>query len=453
MRSSLSFSKAWFALSLLVLSFGYGFASHAWGLFPKAYVEQAWRQARAVFPDSEIDDPDLYDKFYNREGVRAPLPNKIQPGLTSVTSFWKDSTDFKIGVKLIDREGSVLHDWLLNRGELFPDSLEVKGDPQEASIKSSHVLSGGDLVVILGYVGMARLDACGNVLWSLSEGIHHWGDRAENGSFWVPGTSSELRNSSRQYPNGYPGIDKPVWLDRILNVTSDGQVLEDIYVLDVLYENGLERYIPKMMASVNPSEGEVRDDITHMNDVEPLDSSMADEYPLFDAGDLLVSLRHVNLVFVFDPKTLEVKWHESDPFVYQHDPDFIGDGWIGIFNNNRDLTEDGSMLGGSEIVALQPHTDSVRVLFPTELSEPFYTFHRGTWQKLDNGNMLLAETSKGRVVEVTPDGRTAWEWVHESYGGKVSAAADVDRHNLTREDIASWSCSSVDSVDTRNQNR
>jgi len=201
-----------------------------------------------------------------------------------------------------------------------------------------------------------------------------------------------------------------------------------------------------MMASTWPSQGEVPDDITHMNDVEPLDSSIAGEYPLFDAGDLLVSLRHPNLVFVFDPETLDVKWHASDPFVYQHDPDFIGGGWIGIFNNNRDLTEDGSMLGGSEIVAMQPHTDSVRVPFPTEISEPFYTFHRGTWQKLENGNMLLAETSKGRIVEVTPDGRTAWEWVHEPYGSKVSAAPDVSRLDLTLEDVASWPCSSVDST-------
>ena len=266
MKSSLSFEKAWFAVSLLVLAFGYGFASHAWGLFPKTYVEQAWRQARAASVFSSDDGskvPDSYAKFYDREGIRTPLPEKFQPGLISIASSWKDSTSFKSGVKLFSREGRVLHEWLFDRTELLPKGLGGKGDPEKAPITYSHVLSTGDLIVTLSYVGMARLDACGNVLWTLSEGIHHWGDRAENGTFWVPGTSAERRNSSERYPDGYPGIDKPVWLDRILNVSEDGEVLKDIYVLDVLYENGLERYIPKMMASTWPSQGEVPNDITH----------------------------------------------------------------------------------------------------------------------------------------------------------------------------------------------
>ena len=454
MKSSLSFAKIWFGLSLLALAFVYGFASHAWGLFPRTYVEQAWRQARTLSDDGT--GAPGYPKHYDREGARTPLPNEVEAELTLVTSGWNESDGLKYGAKLIDRQGDVLHEWLFNKGELLPDTLDVKGNPEAASITNAQVLPSGDLIGILAYVGMVRLDACGNVLWALSEGIHHWGERAEDGTFWVPGVSRERQNSSERYPDGYPGIDKPVWLDRILNVSEDGEVMEDIYVLDVMYENGLERYIPKMMVGTWPSQGEVPDDITHMNDVEPLDSSIADEYPLFDAGDLLVSLRHPNLVFVFDPKTLNVKWHASDPFVYQHDPDFIGDGWIGILNNNRDLTGDGSMLGDSEIVMMQPHTDSVRVLFPTEQSEPFHTFHRGTWQKLDNGNMLLAETSKGRIVEVTPDGRTAWEWVHESPesdDSKVLPAGDADRPNLTRNDVAPWSCSSVDSLSTSNQGK
>lgn len=395
-----SFAKAWFALSLLALSFGYGFVSHARGLFPKTYVEQAWREVRAVglFGDSDSGVPDSYDKFYDREGVRTPLPDEVQPGLTSVASSWKDSDEFKVGIKLLNREGIALHEWLFDRTELFSKGLGGKGDPEKAPITDSYVLPGGDLIVILSYVGMARLDACGNAMWKLSEGIHHWGDRAEDGSFWVPGVSTERQNSSARYPDGYPGIDKPVWLDRILNVSEDGQVLENIYVLDVLYENGLERYIPKMMASTDPSRGEVPDDITHMNDVEPLDSSIADEYPLFDAGDLLVSLRHTNLVFVFDPTTLDVKWHASDPFVHQHDPDFTGDGWIEIFNNNRDLTGDGGMLGDSEIVAMQPHTDSVQVPFPTERSEPSH---------LPQGDMAEVRQRKyatGRNVQGTSRG-------------------------------------------------
>jgi hypothetical protein len=174
---------------------------------------------------------------------------------------------------------------------------------------------------------------------------------------------------------------------------------------------------------------------------------MADEYPLFKSGDLLISLRHPNLVIVFDPESLKVKWHAFDPFVYQHDPDFIGDGWIGIFNNNRDLTGRGGMLGDSEIVSIKPGTDSTKVLFPTEKSEPFHTYHRRSWQMLPNENLLLAETTKGRFVEVTPDGRTAWEWVNKSSGPTVPSAADVHLYTITVNEVSSWSCSSDDTLD------
>jgi len=165
----------------------------------------ASRTGQSRYPTSMIN--------YDREGVRAPLPDDIQPGLTAITSSWRDSTSSKVGMKLLSREGNVVHQWLFDRDGVFPNDLDVKGDPENASISSSHLLPEGDLIVTLGYVGMARLDACGNVLWTLSEGVHHWGTRADDGSFGVPGVSDDRRNSSKRYPNGYPGIEKPVWLD------------------------------------------------------------------------------------------------------------------------------------------------------------------------------------------------------------------------------------------------
>lgn len=172
---------------------------------------------------------------------------------------------------------------------------------------------------------------------------------------------------------------------------------------------------------------------------------MADEYPRFEAGDLVISVRRFHLVFVFDPESLDVKWHASDPFIAQHDPDFIGDGWIGVFDNNTDGTGRGMQLGGTRIVALQPHTDSMEVRFPTPHSEPFYTAGLGKWHLLENGNMLLAETESGRVVKVDSTGRTVWEWVHPSYDEpRVPEIRQAVRHDLSLRDVAVWPCTSVD---------
>lgn len=368
-------------------------------------------------------------------------PKEMASGLTTVTSWWKTPEGPKVGMKLIDGEGRVLHEWLADRGEVFGDAFQRK-DPTSTDVQGSLLLPGGDVVINLEYVGAARLNSCGKILWTQTEGNHHSIAQGEDGSFWMPGVSEEQRTGSDKYPNGYTGLG-PVWIDRILHVSEEGRILDDINVLDLLYENGLDRFIFQHRKKSG--------DITHMNDVEPLSSSLSDEYPLFNTGDLLISLRNINIVFVIGPESKKVKWYSRDPFILQHDPDFIGDGWIGVFDNNRGK---GSATGeGSRIIALQPHTDSSYTLFRPDLVDRFYTAHRGKWQMLENGNMLLSEEEAGRALEVSAEGRAVWEWVHESYDSKVSPVTKATRHDLTREEIASWPCSPLDSMNTSAQGK
>jgi hypothetical protein len=444
----LNFARIWFVLSLVALSFVYGAAVGKWQWFPYSFLDQAVEQARTVKSQLEENSPGVFlvDQVYEREGVRSPQPGKMQPGLTLISSLWKESDGWS-AVKLFDEKGRVVHSWQFDWEEAFPGGVSQRGGLGNGGVHGVYLLPKGDIVVNNEYVGMARVNACGQIRWTLEEGNHHSIHRAEDGSFWVPGVSSEPRGRSERHPDGFPGLQgKKVWVDRILQISEEGKILNDINVLDILYKNDLERYIPKVLGGHRPTPEKVTKDLTHLNDVETLGSSIANEYPLFEAGDLLVSLRSLSLVFVFDPDTGEVKWQSSEPFIYQHDPDFVGNGKIGVFDNNHDLTNRGNMLGGSRVVFLHPSSDSIEVQFPTSKSDPLYTRIQGKWQQLDNGNMLLAESTAGRVAEVDPSGRTVWEWVHEAYDSKVPSVTKATRHDLTREDVADWPCSSVDSV-------
>ncbi|MEF8797520.1 MAG: arylsulfotransferase family protein [Salinivenus sp.] len=445
--------KGWFVLSVAVLAFLYGVAVGAWKWPPYEWIARATEQAEAAYRATQptpYADRFVGPRVYDRQGARTPRPARMQPGLTLVTSYWSggEGEPLGVGAKLLDRRGRTVHEWALDRQALFPDSA-VQGSPLRSEIHGTHLRPNGDLLVNLDYVGTVRLDACGTVEWTLPEKTHHSIARAEDGTFWIPGVSAEKRRGSARYPDGYPGVEEPVWIDRILHVAPDGEVLRRIPVLDVLYTNGLARYLVKGMS---PHPETLLEDPTHLNDVEPLGAERASAYPSFEAGDLLVSLRTPSLVLVVDPTSLEVKWKASTPFIHQHDPDFLGDGWIGVFDNNQDPTPRGTMLGGSRIVALSPSADSTKTLFPTARSEPFYTPTAGHWQRLDNGNSLLTEARAGRVVEVAPSGRTVWEWIHPPYDDtRVPFVMNGTRHNLTREDVADWPCSSVDSVSTSNQ--
>lgn len=429
-------AKATFVLSVALLSVVYGYAARWHGWFPDAFFDQVQREANAV-----LYPPFVADKVYDRSGIRTRAPEKMQEGFTMLTSFWEGPDGWHPGLRLIDAEGRTVHHWTIDRRALFPDSMELRRTPSHKVLHGSLLLPNGDVMVNVDYVGTARVDACGDVLWRLPAQNHHSIARAGDESFWIPGTSSEPRATTDRYPDGFPGLETPVWQDLVLQVSAAGEILDRINVLDLLYSNDLHQYLARAHMNENV-DGPRTDDLTHLNDVEPLDASMADDYPLFDAGDLLISLRNLHLVLVFDPDREAVKWHASEPLIMQHDPDFLGDGWIGVFNNNTDFSTRGAMLGGSQIVAFQPHTDSTAVRFPTAHSERFYTQKMGKWQLLENGNMLLTEAQAGRVVEVTPDGRTVWELVRQPYNNsKVPLVPSAVRHDLSRSAVASWPCS------------
>jgi hypothetical protein len=441
--------KVGFVLALMVLSFLYGFAARWHGWFPNTFLEEASQKITALTSTLNPTSALVRSRVYDWDGVRSEAPDQLQPGLTFVTSSWEGEGGLKPELRLLDRQGRAVHAWRIDRGTLFPDSaLGLRGgDPSRRILNGSYLLPNGEVLVNLNYIGTARLDACGDVQWVSVEGNHHSIAQADDGSFWIPGTSQRLRTTTPAHPDGIPGFDDPVYLDRVLHLSAQGTLLKKINVLDVLYANGLERHISKVSQPQAGTSGPRKNDITHMNDVEPLPAEMAAEYPLFDAGDLLVSLRNLHLVFVFDPDTKTVKWHASAPFIQQHDADFIGDGWIGVFDNNEDFTRRGTMLGGSRIVTVRPHTDSVAVRFPAAESEPLYTDVWGKWQYLENENMLITESSAGRIAEVDTTGRTLWEWVHPPYDdSKVPVVTKATRYGLTRADVAAWPCSAVDST-------
>lgn len=55
---------------------------------------------------------------------------------------------------------------------------------------------------------------------------------------------------------------------------------------------------------------------------------------------------------------------------------------------------------------------------------------------------LTTESLPGRVVEVTADGRTVWEWVVETHDeSRVPEVIDAVRYDQSREDVRSWPCS------------
>lgn len=441
-----SAEKVGFALSAAFVVWVWGFLTSTQRWFPNDLLVDAKDQGAAVWERIRGVPPDSDPVVYRKTGARSLARDSAGGGPTAVASNWKD-LGWEPALRILGEDGRVLHQWRTDPTEIFPEFgnplAALRGyDPPFAR----QIYDDGDIVAGMAN-GLVRLGPCGEVRWTVSEPtFHHIGERDDEGTFWHPARRIERVE--------YPGIDgAPVQHDLIIRVAEeDGEVLNEISVLEILYQNDLEELIFK----VNSGNLGAGGDLTHLNKVAPLRRSMASEYPLFEAGDLLVSLRELHLVFVFDPDTGRVKWSTSDSLIRQHDPEFIGDGWIGVFDNHWDGTRRGTALGGSRIVAYQPYTDSMKVLFPGDVADDapgFYTQTSGAWQLLDDGNLLITESRAGRVFEVTPEGQTVWEWVNEYGKGLVPEVYGGRRVKFTADQIASWPCSTGQSVESRHQAR
>jgi hypothetical protein len=367
----------------------------------------------------------------------------MQPGLTLITSYWPDM-DWVAGIKLMDAHGRTVHSWKTDVTELWKDGpayLEL----MKGYVHGSYLFPNGDVLFNIEHTGLFMIDSCGKLKWHLNRTTHHSIARADDGNFWIPGNDKleagnpDAARRLEKFPGLVPTRTNPVWEDRLLKVSPDGEVLADISLLEVLYNNRLQRYIPKMSKRKNG-------DILHLNDIDVLSQSMADQYPLFEAGDLLVSLRLLHMVLVMSPDTGVVKWYATDPWIEQHDPDFVGDGWITVFDNNwqffvNDPAKRGQMLGSSRVIAVQPHTGLKKILYPKTKEGFFYTVTGGKQQLQENGNLLITEAQAGRVFEVDPNGKLVWEWINQPDDkGLVAEIMGGTRYAISEEQVASWQC-------------
>jgi Arylsulfotransferase (ASST) len=377
---------ALFVLSLSYLAFLYGFAAGVWKLPPYDFFRTTYLGVKDVWLHWKNDfgfEPTrhLVAAGPDRSRISVLAPDKVAKGykLISGLSYGRDAL---FGAWLLDREGTELHYWPVKYDLVTPQGR----DPENIFLHGLAPLPDGSIVVNFdGGDALARIDACGRVIWRRPGGFHHAVSRSYDGTLW----------SLLALP------DEPDQL--IVQLDQDGRVLRRISLLnDVIVPNHLQGIF-----AIRASEGAdgiaFEADPFHMNDIEVLDPAKADAFPQFEAGDLLISLRSLNMLAVLDGDDYRLKWSRIGPWYRQHDPDFLEDGTISAFNNDM-----GS--GSSEIIAVNPQTGALRTLFKGTEEAPFYSWQRGKHQHLENGNILITEAEGGRVLEVDAGGHVVWQY-------------------------------------------
>jgi hypothetical protein len=294
------------------------------------------------------------------------------------------------GAILLDPKGKVKRVWYLTQEGLdwdhqkdpnvFPHGLVIAPD--------------GSIVIAFDEgTSLTKYDYCGKTAWQIKGRFHHSISFENENIIWV----------WKRRMNAW--IDTAEILVKVDYTT--GKILKEIPLVNVMDANP-DIDILGSMQNDTP-EGSRWADTTsgfwHVNDIDPLTKKFEQYYPSFRAGDLLLSLRTPNLIFIIDQETLKVKWWRQGLTRRQHDPDWNNSkGTITIFNNNMHR-------GFSEIKEINPITYTHSVILKGEKYN-FYTWWRGKHQIMPSGGVLTTSSDQGRVFETDAKGNITFEFIN-----------------------------------------
>lgn len=323
-----------------------------------------------------------------REGVVHVEPDAVQPGLTIMTSAGRETT------YLVDLDGTVVQQW-------------HSGPGTYAAIDEA-----GFLIALSGE--LLKLDWDSNEVWSRDIPVHH--------DVWL---GEEQIISIDRYPELVDGPlgETPILADGIVILNNEGRLKHRIPVwsfageliprkrFDAIdaYHRAAKRRDPEI-SPLDLARPDTPSDVFHTNSVSRIDQAIEG---VAEPGDLLVSVRELHLVAVVRPQPdksdqidigAEIIWQFAGELQFQHHATLLKDGHFMIYDNGRNR-------GYTRAIEIDPSTQEIVWEYNGTPERSLFSGRRGSAQRLPNGNTLIAESDRGRIIEVTTTGDVVWEYL------------------------------------------
>ncbi|MDP8235843.1 MAG: arylsulfotransferase family protein [Candidatus Erginobacter occultus] len=339
-----------------------------------------------------------------RNGVTAWNRELASPGSNLYLSGHLDGAD------LLDLAGNRLKRWESPREEVLALLPEKPKRGNLTGLRFAHALPDLGLLAIHDYIALVRLDADSRVLWTFSGEPHH--------DLWITpgGEIFVLTSREEQIPRLHPKT--PILVDYVTVLDRSGKEKRAYSILKMLENSPYSFLLP----AVNQIEDDQPLDILHANSIQVFDGSWAGLDPeIYREGNILLSLRNLSFVFIYDPENREIVWGWGPTNLsYQHKARLLDNGRILIFNNGQET---------SKVVEVDPLTGEIAWEFRGGEEHPFFTRLLGAAQRLSDGNTLVTESEAGTVFEVTPAGEIVWQFVNPGEtGGKIAVIPEMHRY-------------------------
>ena len=301
--------------------------------------------------------------------------------------------------ELIDEQGRVLRQWQgqahdrWQRAVLLPDGdllvIGAEGQGWISGRKEAEHIPDSTRYIL-------RLDSDGRQVWKRRLTAHHDIDLWPDGKLLV----LTLHNRERTGHQGTVLIRD----DHLTLLDGQGRVLESKSLLDAI-QRAPDRF-PFIEVAIKKVNGVPWVDLFHANSVERMhDESLRAKDPLYGPENILVCFRHQDRIAIFDWPRNRVVWAWGQGRISgPHDAQILQNGHILLFDN-------GLSRGWSRVLEIDPLTDEIMWEYRGQPPESFFTVGRGSAQRLPNGNTLMAESDRGRALEVTAEGNVVWEFL------------------------------------------
>lgn len=380
------------------------------GLIRDAYKAGTALHARTFYYRDPLVS-DLWNPARREErGVTVLESDRVAEGLTLYASGDAPRA------LLIDLHGQVIHQWERPYSGVWDEASAVQKPVPDDHVyfRKAELMPDGDLLALYegvgdtpyGY-GLVRLSADSELRWKNLDNFHHDFELTPDGR--IIGLTHSFRDAELE---GADQFEPPYLEDFLVVVDGAGRTVTKVSLLDALNDSPFRSLLWRVPYYS-------MEDPLHANAVEYLDRQRAawlgSRIPAAAEGQVLVSFRELagGSIALVDPAAGKVVWASTGPWMAQHDPDVLPGGILQVFDNRGNLGGEAR----SRIVEVDPATMGIVWRYTGEPGRPLDSPIRASQQRLPNGNTLITESSGGRLLEVTRDGRIVWEYINPVRGG------------------------------------
>lgn len=391
----ISFAGFFFGVCFLVYLLG--ISSVKWKLWPYPLLEDAFQAGKAVIekikPANPFDSSFYHMADHEASGVRHYDAKHAWNGLT----FFSYGLDQKAVLMAMD--GKIVHHWNLTFSRVWPEPphIEMPVSDDFINLIAPYLYPNGDILGIyatdrdtpFGY-GLVKMDKDSNLIWKYPCRAHHDADVDIDGNIYV--LTHEMRKEK------IPGVHvkPPVMDDYIVTLSEKGKEIDKVSVTDAFANSSFAGVLSNLAGW----------DLWHTNNIDLLDEKDLKAFPFLKKGCVLISMKAIKAIAAIDLKTKKVIWGMRGPWQGQHDPDFLENGNMLIFDNKGHFGEGGR----SRVVEFNPITLETMWQYTGDRNHSFFSAIRSSQQRLPNGNTLITESDNGRIFEVTENKEIVWDY-------------------------------------------